>query len=288
MPTAASPSRASPPCTAPCTTAPAGPRATRCSTSPGPPGASTRCCPSSSSGTASRSGRCCSCREWGLSWTHPLPRRATDHKQALIRNMLALYRDLPFVLIGDSGQHDPEVYAQIVEEHPGGCWRSISATSPTIPPGSKEIVRLAGAVARSGSSLVLPPTASPMAEHAAGIGLITRRRGPRRRRACRRRRPPPAARPPASPPSPKPGRGRHRVHDLPRRRRGTHWSAMEPCPPPWWSSRNTRPPCPGWPGDSFWGSELSPHRHCERSEATQGNTRSLNVAHHWVASLRSQ
>ena len=23
-------------------------------------------------------------REWGLSWTHPLPRRATDHKQALI------------------------------------------------------------------------------------------------------------------------------------------------------------------------------------------------------------
>ncbi len=46
-------------------------------------------------------------REWGLSWTHPLPRRATDHKQALIRHMLALYRDLPFVLIGDSGQHDP-------------------------------------------------------------------------------------------------------------------------------------------------------------------------------------
>ena len=58
-------------------------------------------------------------REWGLAWTHPLPRRAEDHKQELIAHMLALYADLPFVLIGDSGQHDPEVYAQIVEGHPG-------------------------------------------------------------------------------------------------------------------------------------------------------------------------
>ncbi|EIZ83810.1 hypothetical protein WYO_3554 [Methylobacterium sp. GXF4] len=112
-------------------------------------------------------------REWGLSWTHPLPRRATDHKQALIRNMLALYRDLPFVLIGDSGQHDPEVYAQIVEEHPGRVLavyiRNVSNDSARV----EEIVRLAGAVARSGSSLVLAADSVAMAEHAAGIGLIT-------------------------------------------------------------------------------------------------------------------
>src|SRR5690349_20452354 len=49
-------------------------------------------------------------REWGLSWKSPLPRKAEDHKGELISNMLALYADLPFVLIGDSGQHDPEVY----------------------------------------------------------------------------------------------------------------------------------------------------------------------------------
>ena len=58
-------------------------------------------------------------REWGISWTSPLPRKAEDHKQELIRNMLALYSDLPFVLIGDSGQHDPEVYHDIVAENPG-------------------------------------------------------------------------------------------------------------------------------------------------------------------------
>ncbi|WP_373323325.1 MULTISPECIES: App1 family protein [Methylobacterium] len=111
-------------------------------------------------------------REWGLSWTHPLPRRATDHKQALIRHMLALYRDLPFVLIGDSGQHDPEVYAQIVEENPGRVLavyiRNVSREAARI----EEIVRLAGAVARAGSSLVLAADSVAMAEHAAGIGLI--------------------------------------------------------------------------------------------------------------------
>ena len=111
-------------------------------------------------------------REWGLSWTHPLPRRATDHKQALIRHMLALYGDLPFVLIGDSGQHDPEVYAQIVEENPGRVLavyiRNVSRDATRI----EEIVRLAGAVARSGSSLVLAADSVAMAEHAAAIGLI--------------------------------------------------------------------------------------------------------------------
>jgi phosphatidate phosphatase APP1 len=54
-------------------------------------------------------------REWGVSWTSPLPRKAEDHKRELIHNMLALYGDLPFVLIGDRGQHDPEIYRQIVE-----------------------------------------------------------------------------------------------------------------------------------------------------------------------------
>jgi phosphatidate phosphatase APP1 len=113
-------------------------------------------------------------REWGLSWTHPLPRRATDHKQALIRHMLDLYRDLPFVLIGDSGQHDPEVYAQIVEENPGRVLAVYIRNVSKDPQRIEEIVRLAAAVARAGSSLVLAADSVAMAEHAASIGLIAR------------------------------------------------------------------------------------------------------------------
>jgi phosphatidate phosphatase APP1 len=32
---------------------------------------------------------------------------------------MSLYPELPFLLIGDSGQHDPEIYAEVVERFPG-------------------------------------------------------------------------------------------------------------------------------------------------------------------------
>lgn len=111
-------------------------------------------------------------REWGLSWTHPLPRKAEDHKQDLIGHMLALYADLPFVLIGDSGQHDPEVYAQIVAAHPGRVLAVYIRNVSHDPARIQEIMRLADAVAAAGSSLVLAADSVAMAAHAAGIGLI--------------------------------------------------------------------------------------------------------------------
>jgi phosphatidate phosphatase APP1 len=111
-------------------------------------------------------------REWGLSWRHPLPRRAEDHKRDLIDHMLRLYGDLPFVLIGDSGQHDPEVYAEIVAEHPGRVVavyiRNVSSDAARI----SEIERLAASVTAARSSLVLAADSVAMAEHAAGLGLI--------------------------------------------------------------------------------------------------------------------
>jgi phosphatidate phosphatase APP1 len=41
------------------------------------------------------------------------------HKTKMIRNILNTYPQLPFILIGDSGQKDPEIYSQIVNEFPG-------------------------------------------------------------------------------------------------------------------------------------------------------------------------
>lgn len=42
-----------------------------------------------------------------------------NHKIDYIRALLSNYPDLPFVLMGDSGQHDPETYWQIAMENPG-------------------------------------------------------------------------------------------------------------------------------------------------------------------------
>ncbi|MCJ2076894.1 DUF2183 domain-containing protein [Methylobacterium sp. E-016] len=111
-------------------------------------------------------------REWGLSWKHPLPRRAEDHKRALIVHMLSLYRDLPFVLIGDSGQHDPEVYGRIVADHPGRVKavyiRNVSRDADRV----REIEALAQVVAAAGSHLVIAADSTAIARHAAGLGLI--------------------------------------------------------------------------------------------------------------------
>ena len=112
-------------------------------------------------------------REWGLTLQNPLPRRAPDHKLELIRHMLALYHDLPFVLIGDSGQRDPEIYAQLVDEHPGRVLaiyiRNVSHDHSRL----RAIEELAAQVVKAGSSLLLAADSLAMADHAGAHGLIS-------------------------------------------------------------------------------------------------------------------
>jgi phosphatidate phosphatase APP1 len=112
-------------------------------------------------------------REWGVSLRHPFPRRAQDHKLALIRHMVALYHDRPFLLIGDSGQRDPEIYAQVVREHPGRVIaiyiRHVSRSSERL----RDIEALAKEVVEAGSSLLLAADSFAMAAHAAERGLIS-------------------------------------------------------------------------------------------------------------------
>ena len=112
-------------------------------------------------------------REWGLTLQNPLPRRAPDHKLHLIRNMLALYADLPFVLIGDSGQRDPEVYAQVVHEHPGRVLAIYVRNVSSDPTRHRAIEELAAEVVAAGSGLLLAADSLAMARHATEQGLIS-------------------------------------------------------------------------------------------------------------------
>jgi len=112
-------------------------------------------------------------REWGLTLQNPLPRRAPEHKLELIRHMLALYRDLPFVLIGDSGQRDPEIYAQLVHEHPGRVRAIYVRNVSRDPARHRAIEDLAAQVVDAGSSLLLAADSLAMAGHAAEHGLIS-------------------------------------------------------------------------------------------------------------------
>ncbi len=112
-------------------------------------------------------------REWGVRWKSPLPRRAADHKRLLIEAMMRLYADMPFVLIGDSGQHDPEVYRRIAERYKGRVKavyiRDVAARGPE---RAAEVGAMAAALSAAGAHLVLASDSLAIAEDAARLGLI--------------------------------------------------------------------------------------------------------------------
>ena len=62
-------------------------------------------------------------RDWGLSDQGFLPTRNRSYKLGYIKEIIETFNDLPFILIGDSGQEDPEIYTEVVslypEPHPG-------------------------------------------------------------------------------------------------------------------------------------------------------------------------
>ncbi|SFB20880.1 App1 family protein [Algoriphagus aquimarinus] len=58
-------------------------------------------------------------RDIGLSRTELISGSHSEHKLEQIRHILSTYSQLPFMLIGDSGQEDPTIYLQVVREFPG-------------------------------------------------------------------------------------------------------------------------------------------------------------------------
>jgi phosphatidate phosphatase APP1 len=104
-------------------------------------------------------------RDFGL-------RMRKHHKTEAIEAILRTYPRLPFILIGDSGEHDPEIYADIVRRHPTRI-RAVYIRS--VDPRAARlgaIEKLIGEVARTGCQLVLAPDSEFAAAHAAAEGLI--------------------------------------------------------------------------------------------------------------------
>ncbi|SFE49042.1 App1 family protein [Thermoflexibacter ruber] len=57
-------------------------------------------------------------RDLGLSKDQFLQSSHGDHKLAQIQRIMALFPNLKFILIGDSGQHDPEIYLEAIQTYP--------------------------------------------------------------------------------------------------------------------------------------------------------------------------
>lgn len=108
-------------------------------------------------------------RDWDLG---PALLRNAAYKTGVIREILASYPSLPFILVGDSAQEDPEIYADIVATHPGRILAVYIRNVRQHPEDSPVIRELAEIVSRAGSTLVLADDTLAAARHAAAHGWI--------------------------------------------------------------------------------------------------------------------
>jgi phosphatidate phosphatase APP1 len=93
------------------------------------------------------------------------------HKPKAIRNVLNAYPNLPFILVGDSGQKDPEVYAEIIKEFPG---RILTAyiRDVTLDERDIQVKKISEGLAGSKVEMVLVENSYTAAKHAADKGYI--------------------------------------------------------------------------------------------------------------------
>jgi phosphatidate phosphatase APP1 len=99
-------------------------------------------------------------------------RMPRDHKCKAIMALLDAYPRLPFVLIGDSGESDPEVYRDIVRRYPRRIRAIYIRSVDRAPARLAAVEKLILEVRQTGCQLVLAQEADAAAAHAAGEGLI--------------------------------------------------------------------------------------------------------------------
>lgn len=94
------------------------------------------------------------------------------HKTESIEKILDTYPHLPFVLIGDNGESDPQIYAEIVKKYPDRIKniyiRSIRKETENL----EKLNELIAEVAKSKVHLILAEDTEFAAVHAAAEGLI--------------------------------------------------------------------------------------------------------------------
>jgi phosphatidate phosphatase APP1 len=104
-------------------------------------------------------------------WSPTVLGKHRNYKLGVIRNLLETYEDMPFVLIGDSGEEDPEIYLQVIREHPK---RIKTVYIRDVTPGERdtEVQAIASEARRLGTDMVTVPDTVAAAEHAVSAGLI--------------------------------------------------------------------------------------------------------------------
>lgn len=111
-------------------------------------------------------------RDWGASSVDPGAGGHSGHKTRHITTILELYPALRFILVGDSGQEDPEIYHRAVRDHPDRILAVYIRNVSRRPERVEAIRKLAAELEKIGSTLILADETLAAARHAAGQGWI--------------------------------------------------------------------------------------------------------------------
>lgn len=111
-------------------------------------------------------------RDWGFSREGLSKAKSRGHKFGLIRRILEFDPELPVILIGDSGQKDPEIYHAISTEYPGRLLGAFIRDVTRSEDRTDSIKALATEVESDGAVLYLASDSLGVAQHAANHSWI--------------------------------------------------------------------------------------------------------------------
>jgi len=111
--------------------------------------------------------------DWGPGRGNLLRIGAREHKLGLIRRILTEHPEMELLLIGDTGQLDPEIYAAAAREHPGRIRAIYVRRTGVLNPGRNAAVdALAAETTAGGVPMLAVDDSVEIAEHAASLGLL--------------------------------------------------------------------------------------------------------------------
>jgi phosphatidate phosphatase APP1 len=111
--------------------------------------------------------------DWGPSRSGLFRIGAQEHKVGLVERMLQEHPQLGLVLVGDSGQHDPEIYATLARAHPERIRAVyIRRTRHALPGRIAAVDALAAEITAGGVPMLAVDDSLQIATHAADLGLL--------------------------------------------------------------------------------------------------------------------
>ena len=109
-------------------------------------------------------------QDWGIDEKTLILASHTEHKLAQIQTLVDFYPELPFVLIGDSGQHDPEIYREVIRAHPKRIL-AVFIRDVTHDVRDAAVAQIANEVKSLGVELVYVKDSHEALTHARRLGL---------------------------------------------------------------------------------------------------------------------